>query len=254
MLNNNDTINESIIKLNEEFNRIKSMGYIPEVHKGYGGIGDTFENLLGKEKADFCFPDYNGIEIKTRRSYSKGLVSLFCAVPDGEELFEIERLRNEYGYPDKDIKNAKVLHSVVYSNKLCSVGSKYFFKLDVDINEQKVYLCVLDRYFNIIERKVYWSFNTLKEKLYCKLKYLMLVDAWTNNINGKMHYKYYKAVFYKLKNIDTFINLIEKGYISVTFRISVFKSGNRCGTPHNHGISFGISNEHLHLLYDEYKW
>ena len=82
----------------------------------------------------------------------------------------------------------------------------------------------------------------------------MLVDAWTNNINGKMHYKYYKAGFYKLKNIDTFINLIEKGYISVTFRISVFKSGNRCGTPHNHGISFAISNEHLHLLYDEYKW
>ena len=24
------------------------MGYVPEVHRGYGGIGDTFERLLGK--------------------------------------------------------------------------------------------------------------------------------------------------------------------------------------------------------------
>lgn len=254
MLNSNDEIKKSIIKLNKEFNRIKSMGCVPEIHEGYGGIGDTFENLLGKEKADFCFPDYDGIEIKTRRSYSKSLISLFCAVPDGEELFEIERLRNEYGYPDKDIKEAKVLHAVVYSNKLCSIGSKYFFKLDVDENQQKVYLCVLNKELNLLERKVYWSFDELKEKLQCKLKYLMLIDAWTNNINGKMHYKYYKAVFYKLKDIDTFIELIKKGYISITFRISVYKGNYRYGLPHNHGLSFGISNDHLPLLYDKYKW
>ena len=152
MLNNGDTIKESIKKLNNEFNRIRRMGYVPEVHKGYGGIGDTFESLLGKEKSDFCVPDYEGIEIKTRRSFSKGLISLFGAVPDGEELFELDRLRETYGYPDKEIKNAKVLFSVVYGNMLCHVGTKYFFKLDVDKKEEKVFLCVLDSNFNLLER------------------------------------------------------------------------------------------------------
>lgn len=82
----------------------------------------------------------------------------------------------------------------------------------------------------------------------------MLVEAWNNNINGTMHYKYYKANFYELKDIDTFINLIEKGFISITFRISVYKENYRYGLPHNHGISFGISLEHLSLLYKGYKW
>ena len=137
MLNNGDTIKESIKKLNNEFNRIKRMGYVPEVHRGYGGIGDTFERLLGKEKSDFCVPDYDGIEIKTRRSFSKGLIGLFGSVPDGEELFELDRLREKYGYPDKEIRSAKVLYSVVYGNMLCQVGTKYFFKLDVDRKEEK---------------------------------------------------------------------------------------------------------------------
>ena len=227
MLNNGDTIKESIKKLNNEFNRIKRMGYVPEVHRGYGGIGDTFERLLGKEKSDFCVPDYDGIEIKTRRSFSKGLIDLFGSVPDGEELFELDRLREKYGYPDKEIRSAKVLYSVVYGNMLCQVGTKYFFKLDVDRKEEKVFLCVFDKNLNLLERSVYWSFFTLKNKLYCKLRYLMLVDAWTNNIDGKMHYKYYKATFYKLKDIDIFIDLIDKGFIAVTFKISVYRGNYR---------------------------
>ena len=137
---------------------------------------------------------------------------------------------------------------------LCQVGTKYFFKLDVDRKEKKVFLCVFDKSINLLERRVYWSFFTLKNKLYCKLRYLMLVDAWTNNIDGKMHYKYYKAMFYKLKDIDTFIDLIDKGFIAITFKISVYRGNYRYGLPHNHGLTFGISKKHLPLLYDEYKW
>lgn len=249
-----NTIDKSIKKLNEEFKRIRKLGYVPEVHPGYGGIGDTFERLLGREKNDFCIPDYDGIEIKTRRAYSKSLISLFCSVPDGEELFEIDRLKERYGYPDKEIKSAKVLYSVVYGDRLCSVGKYYFFKLDVDKKEKKVYLCVFNKRLELVERQVYWDFMTLENKLYCKLKYLMLIKAWNNNINGIMHYKYYKANFYELKDFDTFIELIGKGFISVTFRISVYR-GNYCyGLAHNHGLSFGISLEHLPLLYKDYKW
>lgn len=254
MLYDDDTIKDSIKKLKKEFDRIRRLGYVPEVHSGYGGIGDTFERLLGKEKSDFCVPDYDGIEIKTRRSFSKGLINLFGAVPDGEELFELDRLRERYGYPDKEVKDAKVLYSVVYGNVLCQVGSKYLFKLDVDKKEERVYLCVFDRNFNLLERRVCWSFYTLKNKLYCKLRYLMLVDAWTNDIDGKMHYKYYKAAFYKLKDIDTFIKLIDDGVIAISFRVGVYRGNYRYGLPKSHGISFGISIEHLPLLYDEYKW
>ena len=64
MLNNGDTIKESIKKLNNEFNRIKRMGYVPEVHRGYGGIGDTFERLLGKKSLIFVYPIMMVLKLK----------------------------------------------------------------------------------------------------------------------------------------------------------------------------------------------
>ena len=178
-------------------------------------------------------------------------MSLFCAVPDGEELFEIERLRTTYGYPNKEIRNAKVLYVVIYGNKLSPCGTKYFFKLEVDRNKEKVYLCVYNRNLELLEKKVYWSFKLLQERLYSKLEYLMLVNAWDKKINNETYYKYYKAEYYTLKDFNTFINLIDKGYIEITIRISVYRGEYRYDLPANHGISFGIKLEHLSKLYNK---
>ena len=62
----------------------------------------TFESLLGKLPDSMFFSDYYGIEIKTRRAYSKSAITLFNATPDGEDLFEIERLKNKYVEGIKD--------------------------------------------------------------------------------------------------------------------------------------------------------
>lgn len=92
-----------------------------------------------------CVPDYYGIEIKTRRTYSKSTITLFTDIPDGEKTKEIERLKNVYGYPYKRDKNYKALYVDVYGNKLTYGGLKYQYKLDIDKKEKKVYLCICDR-------------------------------------------------------------------------------------------------------------
>lgn len=246
-----ENIKKEIKELNKKFNKIKNMNYVKSIKKGYGGIGDTFEYLLGKEKSDFSIPDYKNFEIKTKRTYSKSSMSLFCAVPDGKDLFEIERLRKTYGYPDKEIRTAQVLYAVVYGNKLSPMGAKYFFKLQVDKKEEKVFLCIYNRNMELLEKKVYWTFKLLEERLYCKLKYLMLVNAWDKKIENDVYYKYYKAEYYGLKDFNTFIDLIDKGYISVTLRVSVYRGEYRHGLPANHGTSFGIKLEHLPKLYNK---
>lgn len=243
-------LKESMLELQRKFEKIRNTGYVKAVSKGYGSIGETFERLIGKEKSDFAIPDYKGIEIKTTRAYSKSNINLFCAVPDGEDLFEIDRIRETYGYPDKTIREAKVVFCIVYGNIPCPIGAKYYFKLDVDWKEEKVYLAIYNKNFKLIERKVYWSFKLLEEKLYTKMKVLMLVEAWTNTINNETYYKYYKMNYYLLKDFNTFIKLIEEGYISLTFRISVHKEKAHYGLPHNHGLSFGIKKENLSKLYD----
>ena len=67
---------QSIIDLNKEFQRIKSMGLIESKRKGATGIGYTFECLLNKQEESFDIPDYKGIEIKTKYIYSRGKIWL----------------------------------------------------------------------------------------------------------------------------------------------------------------------------------
>ena len=147
-------IEQNIIKLRKEFKRIKNKGYIKGVYNNISSIGRTFETELGLDENYFSIADYYGIEIKTRRAYSTSAITLFTSVPDGEDLFEIERLKNTYGYPCKLDRKFKVLYGEVYGNKVNGIGVNYKYKLDVDRNERKVYLCVLDRYLNLIEKKV----------------------------------------------------------------------------------------------------
>lgn len=103
----NKETNSTMQKLKEEFNRIKKKGYIKGIYNNSAAIGRTFESELNLQRNKFSVPDYNEIEIKTRRTYSKSAITLFNAVPDGEDLFEVERLKNNYGYPYKKTKNIK---------------------------------------------------------------------------------------------------------------------------------------------------
>jgi hypothetical protein len=90
----------------------------------------------------------------------------------------------------------------------------------------------------------------LEEKLYRKLKKILLVHAKRNFINGKLHFKYTNAEYYELKSFEHFLIAIEKGYIRVTFKIGCFKSGQRYGQLHDHGTSFDLNLNYIFELYD----
>lgn len=168
---------KSIIRLQKEFQRIRAKGYIRGICNNFSAIGRTFENELGLPENGFSVPDYYGIEIKTRRAYSKSYITLFNATPDGKNLFEIERLKDMYGYPSKKDRNYKVLYIDALATKLIYAGIKYQYKIEVDRLEKKVYLAIFNRYNELIERNVYWSFDYLEERLVNKVRFLAIVNA-----------------------------------------------------------------------------
>lgn len=243
---------EKIKTLKTEFETIKKKGYIKGISNDFSSIGRTFENELRLPKNEFSIPDYYGIEIKTRRTYSKSAVTLFNMEPDGEELFEIERLKNTYGYPYKKDRNYKALYIEVYGNKLNYAGIKYQYKLDIDKKEQKIYLCIFNRYEKLIERKVYWSFACLNERLNTKLNYLAVINAWTNKIDNWNYFNYYKMYIYKLKDFNTFINLIEDGTIKICIKIDIHLGKYNYGKTYNHGCGFAIEEKNLPKLFYNY--
>lgn len=236
--------------LKEKFITIKNSGWIKSVRKGPTGVGATFEQLLGLDENNLEIPDLLNIEIKTHRNYSESYISLFNCTPEGPHYHEIERLKNLYGYPDKRLCEYKILNVSLNASHSTIVRNLYLFKLIVDREEKVIKLQIGDIFLNTIEKEVYWSFDLLEEKLYRKLKYVAYIYAKRKILNNYEYFNYYKLDIYKLKSFEDFIRLIEDGKIRVTFKISVFRSGARFGQIHDHGTSFSIKKDNLHLLYD----
>ena len=234
--------------LKEKFQEIKKMDWIKSERKGNTGIGYTFEKLLGKDEDALCQPDYNGIEIKTHRKNSRSYVTLFNYNPIGETSYELKRLFNKYSYVHTKDKRIRALNAYAYCNYIRDVGIKYKFSLKIDYDNQRVYLLVFDRIGIFIEMKSYWTFQTLKEKLYNKLRYLAYVEAESKFLNGIEYFKYNKISFYTLKDFDTFVNLIEYGKIRVSFLVSGIVDDDE--NINSHGTSFSIKKENLCLLFD----
>lgn len=245
-------LKKNIDYLYKQFNKIKNLNWIKSSRQGTDAIGRTFEQLLGQEENNLEIPDFYGIEIKTKRSNSKSYINLFNMTPMGNHYHEIKRIRDSYGYLDTKSKKYKVLNNSVFCNKRTSVGIYYQFMLKVDKENKKIFLCVFNISGYLLEKVVYWDFNTLKEKLYRKLSILSFIKAHRKYINGVEYFKYYDMNVFVLKDFDTFISLIESGLIRVTFKVSVFRSGIRCGQIHDHGTSFEIKECDLLKLYNKY--
>ena len=242
---------KNIIELNEKYKSIKNKGWIKSKRSGTSGIGYTFEKLLDKEEENFPIPDFKEIEIKTMHKYSKRNIHLFNLTPDGDYLFPIKRILNILGYPDKDFPMYKVFNMDVDALNYTKVGLFKKMKLVVNRNKKKLELIVVDNKGKKINIDTSWSFESLYERINLKLKYLALIKADSKKINGDEYFYYNQINFYKIKDFDNFINLLEQGYITVTFKISVFKKGKRLGQVHDHGTGFSINEEHVTKLYDE---
>lgn len=245
---------EIIKKFSAKYEEIKRLGWVDSVDKGKGSVGITFEKLMGLESNEFEIPDFQGIEIKTKRKCSKfkdSYITLFSYRPEGKNYHEVERIKDTYGYPHKRLSEYKVLNNAVYANKKNKIGIKFYFKLDVNYLKNKIYLIVYDRSGAIIEDEVYWDFDEIKEKLYRKLKYLAIIEAKSkyNVETGKEMFNYYKLNLYVLKNFNVFLELIERGIIRINFKLNIWTSGNKIGKIHDHGTSFDILADRVEDLY-----
>ena len=243
---------ETFANLQKEFERIKTKGYIKGIYNSSSSIGRTFEHELGLSMNKESMPDYDGIEIKTRRTYTKNFITLFSAVPDGEEPLEVARITNKYGYPYYRDRQYKCLYAEVFGNKFNYAGRTYKYKLDVDYNEKKVYLCIHGYNGNLVERKAFWSFSYLKKKLENKLKYLALVHAWPKKVDNWNYFKYYKIDFYRLKSFNEFLKLLDSGVIKLTLKIDIYLDEANYGKMYDHGCSFSISENNLEELFAPY--
>lgn len=243
-------INSNFVLLKDCFLKINSMGWIESKYKGSGAVGRTFEELLGLPFNEFEIPDFNGIEIKTRRYNSKSYISLFNAALDGKMLFQTKIVVDKYGWPSKLYPATKILYCDINGEKFSYVGMKYIMKAQLDYNDMCIYLNVFSKNGVPISLKEYcWSFELLEDKLKRKLNFLALVLAENKFVNGKEFFFYKEIKFYKLVSFNKFCELISLGLIKISFKNGVYKNGKNCGKSYDHGTSFSIQKNDLDKLF-----
>ncbi len=243
-----EEILKAIKKLKLEFYKIQCKNWIPNQGSGLGSAGRTLEMLLNKDEDQLILPDYLGIELKTKLERSEPYIGLFSMAFDNKPL-EMKRLLKIGGYPDKQNPQFNVFHVSVSGNSRRKVGYRYSYQLKVDYLYQVVRLYIFNRYHQVIDWKMSWSFEQLKSRLEHKLNYLAFIPVKRWNLDGKIYYKYMRITFFKLKDFQTFLKLIEDGTIRVVFKLSYFKSGPHFGEFHDHGTSFEIKEEDLKKLF-----
>jgi hypothetical protein len=87
---------------------IKQRGYIRSVYFHAGGIGNTFENLLGVQENNIALPDLGNFELKARRKETGSMITLFTKSPN---RYSNAQLLQNYGYMSGgDLK----IHQTVY--------------------------------------------------------------------------------------------------------------------------------------------
>lgn len=244
---------ENIKLLKKEFEKIKNLELTESLRKGPTGIGYTFETLLGKKEDNNYFPDFKGIEIKTKLGYTKSPLTLFCLVPQKKNDYCIKHILNTYGYPDRDAINygLKKFKGNAYCQHNNIIACKYLFKLKIDKENKKLRLFILDHNFNIIENDIFWDLEELKNRLFCKLSYLAIIKGFPYRRNNNTYYKYTQLDIYKLKGFEAFLNLLEKDKIFVVFNIDIIKSEKQFGKINDRGTAFRININDIEQLFDK---
>ena len=244
-------MDKDIKKLVEEFKRISNKGWIKSSSNSHGVVGNVFEKELGKQADALYFPDYYGIEIKCTTRYSKYPLYLFTVAFDGPTFPEINRLIDSYGWPDKDFKEKKVLFANVKCNSKSIINNKYKFRLDIDENEEKMFLCIYDLNDNLLERKSFVYIDSLYNHLCLKLKKLATIKAFKKKTDNYNSFRYYYIAIYKLISFERFIVLLQNGYINASIIARMNKSCVDVARYRNKNLVFSINKKNINLLFEK---
>lgn len=243
-------MDEETKMLINQFKIISKKIWIKNENKSWGSVGLTFEKQLNKKADSMFFPDYLGTEIKCTTLNSKYPLFLFTLAFDGPSFPEINRLVENFGYPDKDFPDKKILFETINSKNIQNHKNKYNFKLEINYEEEKIYLCVYDSFQNLIEKESFVYFDSIKNHLTVKLNKMALIFAANKVINKEKYFHYYRMEIYKLKNFNTFLNLLEKEIIEVDLIARINKSGKDIGRYRNKNLVFKIKKEDIWKLFN----
>lgn len=247
-------------RLKRKLEAIKSQGWIEnQRHGNAGGVGNTLEDLLDVAENNLQIPDFGEWELKSQRSYTTSLLTLFHNEPKPRKARIVPQiLLPKYGWPHQGAGTTYPLTERSFRQTINATGfSDRGFRVLIDRMSQKIiidfdYSRIHERHaewkstilnavgINNLNPAPYWDFSDIETKLKSKLNNLMFVSAETRREGDKEFFKYNDIEVYINPTLDRFLALMEAGCIYVDFDAR---------TGHNHGTKFRIKSDQKVNLY-----
>lgn len=236
-------------------------GWIPNARPGNdGGIGNTLEDLLGIKENNLPLPNAAEWEIKSHRSNTTSLNTLFHIEPSPRALKIVPRiLLPRYGwshakagskYPEGEKSFRQTISGLNRSDRgFMVLINRKDLKIEISFDSKavdprhKIWLANVSRITGLedLNPRPYWGFDDLFHFAGTKIKNTFYVIAESRRSN-KIEYFNYTNV-YKLSKftIDGILKGFENGEIYIDFDAR---------TGHNHGTKFRIRDSFFPRLYE----
>lgn len=247
----------------EELIKIRDLGWILNTRKGnHGSVGNTLEDLLGIEENNLPLPNAAEWELKTTRTNSTSLITLFHMEPSPKALkFVPSILLPCFGWKHKSAgekypENEKSFRQTINYGRCSDRG----FYIDLDKKEGKICFkfdmnCIDERHEEWkkqlikegsvqLEPYPYWGIDDVLHKIGSKMHNCFFVTAETKKLNGYEYFKYDKILMLRSIKKETIFNCFEEKMIYIDFDAR---------TGHNHGTKFRIKESDIKNLYNEIK-
>jgi len=241
---------------------IKQKGWVENRrHGNIGGIGNTLEDLLDIEENNLPIPNASEWELKSQRSKSSALTTLFHKDPSPTTLsLVVTMLLPKYGWPHKEA--GKKYPNTEMSFRQTIGGKSYSdrgFKVVIDRKQKKVLITFNykevsskhNNWLNSVDTRVgldelptqpYWGFDDLFHKAGTKLINCFYVLADVKKEKGIEKYHFNKIEMLENFSIGRFLFALENNDVLVDFDAR---------TGHNHGTKFRMKRNILNQLYEK---
>jgi hypothetical protein len=218
-----DSFDEFVARLRA----VKQMGFVETHRAGNTGIGKTLEDLLGIEENNIPGPDAAGVELKSTRTSSNNLNTLFTKEPPrGQRALWNQDLVRDLGYIDD--KDRQALKVTIRPDEPNSRG--FFLTYD----SESVAVTHEDE-----GDVATYPLPLLRETFEAKMPELVMVFADTKEVDDREHFWYKRAYHLDGFDGDDFLTLMRDGVITLDLRMHVKDNGN----IRNRGTAWRIMDE-----------
>ena len=190
-----------------------------------GGLGNTLEDLLEIPENNVPIADYGEFELKTHRTSSNSLISLFRFEPKPGEM--VPKLIRDYGWPIPKYGPSEKSLRIDIDAAGCSERG-FVARIDNSLKRIELHFDTLryqkppnyQAWLGEVSKRTglgdlqpvpYWDFDNLDNKIHSKIRNMVFVSVDTSRDGGRQKMRIAKAQLLQGADLSRLLDGIAKG-------------------------------------------